>query len=282
MQGDSIVLVQDLLSNKFKKGNMKSVVITGSSRGLGFEMAKCFLENGYNVTLSGSNSKNIEQAVVLLKNYSQKIFVVLCDVKKTEDLQSLWTRSFEKWGRIDIWINNAGVNQPDKKLIDILPAELENVFRVNFLGTVYGTQIALQGMIKQGFGQVYNMEGFGSNGSVMVGLDAYGTTKRSISHVTKAFSNEVKGTNIQVGLLSPGMMVTDFIKNSEARKNKDRQTERIFNMLGNKPEVSARFLVKRMIPNKRNGARFRWLTGPKVMFRFVKWIFIKQDLFKDS
>ena len=74
------------------------------------------------------------------------------------------------------------------------------------------------------------------------------------------------------------MMRTDFIKNSEARKGRKNEIEKIFNILGNKPEVPARYLVNRIIKNK-NGVRFAWLNGARAIGRFTKWIFVKHDLF---
>jgi short-subunit dehydrogenase len=261
---------------------MKNIVITGSSKGLGFEMAKCFLKNGHHVTLSGRNSATLEKATGQLNAYKENIFVCSCDVKKREDIQNLWNKSKEKWGKIDVWINNAGVNQVYKDFWEITDDEIQDVFQTNMMGTIKGTQIAIKEMLKQGEGQIYNMEGFGSDGAVMKGLNVYGTTKRAISYLTHGFADEVKSTNIRIGLLSPGMMATDFIINSEARGKNKYHVEKIFNILGNKPEVPAVLLVKKVLSNTKNNVRFGWLTKPKAIWRFLKWNFVKTDLFKEK
>lgn len=258
---------------------MKNIVITGSSKGLGFEMAKCFLQNGNNVTLSGRNISSLENAAAQLSSFKEKIFICPCDVKKREDIQNLWNRSKEKWGKIDIWINNAGMNQVYKDFWEITTEELQDVFQTNLMGSIMGTQIAITEMLKQSDGQIYNMEGFGSDGAVMKGLNVYGTTKRAISYLTRGFADEVKSTNLKIGLLSPGMMATDFIINSDARTKNRMQVEKIFNILGNKPEVPAKLLVNKILRNNKNNVRFAWLNAPKAIFRFIKWNFVKTDLF---
>ena len=191
---------------------MKAIVITGSSRGLGFEMARIFLEKGHCVTISGQDDGNLEEAVRKLENYKEQLLAVKCEVTKTDELQNLWNKSSEKWGKVDIWINNAGVSQMWKDLCNSEPEEFNRVFKINFFASVSGTQIAARGMLVQGYGDIYNTEGFGSDGAVMKGLNIYGTTKRAINYVSRAFAAELQGSGVHVGLVSPGMMATDFIK----------------------------------------------------------------------
>ncbi|MBR4122645.1 MAG: SDR family NAD(P)-dependent oxidoreductase, partial [Erysipelotrichaceae bacterium] len=91
---------------------MNNVVITGSARGLGFEMAKVFRKNGYSVALSDVNEKNLASAEEQLKKEpgSGKVTAKLCDVTSLDQLEALWQHAASQLGEIDIWINNAGVN----------------------------------------------------------------------------------------------------------------------------------------------------------------------------
>jgi len=260
---------------------LKNVVITGSSRGLGFEMTRCFLQKGCNVTISGSSPGNLEKASKQLNDYGNRVLAVLCDVRKQEHHANLWLKSLERWGNIDIWINNAGISQGGKALWELSPDVTENIIRTNLLGVIYGSQMAMQGMMQQNEGQIYNMEGFGSNDMVRTGLNLYGTSKRALTHFTKALAQEAKSTNIQVGTLSPGMMVTEFITGPNGEKNHpiDENTKRIFNILGDKPETVARFLVDEMLKNKKNGSHIVWLNRSKLLYRFARSRFVKRDLF---
>lgn len=260
---------------------MKNVVITGSSRGLGFEMAGCFLQAGCNVTISGSNPVNLERASERLKVYRDRVLAVPCDVRQPEQHARLWQESLDRWGKIDIWINNAGVSQIHKALWELSPNETDNLMKTNLMGIIYGSQIAMQGMLQQNEGQIYNTEGFGSNDMVRSGLNLYGTSKRALTHFTKALAQEAEGTNIKVGTLSPGMMVTEFITGpvGEGKRIIDESTKKIFNILGDKPQPVAHFLVAEMLKNEKNGSHIEWLTRGKMIWRFAKAPFVKRDLF---
>ncbi|MFX8327740.1 SDR family NAD(P)-dependent oxidoreductase, partial [Acinetobacter baumannii] len=89
---------------------------------------------------------------------------------------------------------NAGSCHPTKEFIDLQPDELKTTISTNILGTMLGSQVALKGMLKQGYGQIFNMEGWGSNGEWSAGMTAYATTKRAVSYFSKALYKETKST----------------------------------------------------------------------------------------
>ena len=161
---------------------MKSVVITGSARGFGFEMAKVFRKNNFNVMLSDINEEGLLNAVEALKEAPGEgaIEGVVCDVTKEEQLIDLWNKTKEKFSNCDIWVNNAGVNQPDKPVYQLTEKEIDFLLDVDLKGTINGSRIAFAGMKEQGFGQIYNVEGYGSNDAMMTGLSIYGTSKRVV------------------------------------------------------------------------------------------------------
>ncbi len=260
---------------------MARIVITGSTRGLGFALAHSFLEAGDDVTISGRNHNHLDEAMIRLSKYGEHVHASLCDVKEWGDLFRLWTEASEKWGKIDIWINNAGINQPYEYLWDIAPEAVENIVKTNLMATIYASQMVMQEMIKQGFGAIYNVEGFGSNGMQRKGLNLYGTTKRALTYFTDALAKEAADTPVKVGVLSPGMMVTDFLKDGEGKILAREETVKIFNILGDRPETVAKFLVERIKQNPANGAHIEWLTNTKAAMRFAKSRFIKRDLFNE-
>jgi NAD(P)-dependent dehydrogenase (short-subunit alcohol dehydrogenase family) len=258
---------------------MRTVVITGSSKGFGLEMGKEFLNQGFNVVLSGDNEQNLARAFGSLRGNPDKVITAFCDVRNPEDLRNLWEKAYETWGTVDIWINNAGIAQKANKLWESSVEEVKNVFDTNLMGAFYGTQVAVNGMLKQGFGKVYNTVGFGSTGMTRTGLNIYGTSKHAIAHFSKAFANELKGTDIIVGTLQPGMMVTDFVKASVGNTYDNAAVQKIYNVLGDLPDVPAKYLVKRMISNHKNGKLLSWQSNGKIAYRFLKSIFVKRNLF---
>jgi len=261
---------------------MKNVIITGSTRGIGFAMAKEFLKSGCNVTLSGRGAIISKELVDELQDFEGKYQYITCNVQNRSQIESLWNNAFEKWGHIDIWINNAGQNCPYEYSYDIEATYVDAIIDTNIKGVIYGSQVAAKNMIIQGGGQIWNMEGLGSNDMIQIKTILYGTTKRALTYFTRALAKELKNTSVKACRLSPGMMLTDFItKTPEGNESpilKDKSFQFIFNTLADKPETVATFLVSGILKNNKNDAHVVWLTKSKMMKRFVLSPIIKRKL----
>jgi NAD(P)-dependent dehydrogenase (short-subunit alcohol dehydrogenase family) len=101
---------------------MKNIVITGSTRGIGFHMGLEFLKHGCKVTFSGRCPELPEQLEAIQAEHGASFLYVPCDVRRMDELQNLWDRSREKWGTVDIWINNAGKNAPHEFVYNTAPS----------------------------------------------------------------------------------------------------------------------------------------------------------------
>ena len=267
---------------------MKTVVITGSARGLGFEMAKVFRKNDWNVVLSDLDEQKLKAAKSKLEKVegNSQVAYAVCDVTNSEDIKHLIQVAKEEFLKIDIWINNAGVNQPDKAIWELSEEEINLVLDVDLKGTIMGSKLIMEEMIKQKNGAIYNIEGYGSNDAKMLGLSIYGTSKRAITYFTEALAkeSEERNTNVIVGKLSPGIMITNFIVNALGDKQKielPEKTKKVYNILGDYPDVVAEFLVKGMLNNSKNNAKIEWLTSRKAAWRFMTAGFNKRDFFKE-
>lgn len=267
---------------------MKTVVITGSARGLGFELAKNFKKADFNVVLSDINEENLAKSVEELKSFggSGDVIGVKCNVSVLEDVENLGKKAYDKFGSLDFWVNNAGVNQPEKAAWELDEKEIDFLINVDLKGAINGSNVATRIMIKQGFGKIFNVEGFGSNDAYQPHLVMYGTAKRAVTYFTNALANEIKvnNLNIQVGKLSPGIMITGFLTSSNGKDGSNQlsdKVKKVYNILGDYPDVIAEFLVKKMIANTKNGERIEWLTGGKAFWRFMTAGFNKRDFFKE-
>ena len=269
---------------------MKTVVITGSTRGLGFEMARQFCMNGANVVINGINEKRLEDAVAKLREIASgsEVDGFAGNVATSGDIRGLVAYASGRFGSIDIWINNAGVNQPMKAIWELTEEEINALIDVDLRGTVLGSRAAMLQMEQQpNGGYIYNVEGYGSNNATMLGLSIYGTSKRAITYFTEALAKECseKGTGVIIGKLSPGIMITDFITNALANKEKitlSEKTKKVYNILGDYPDVVANFLVNGMINNTKNNAKIDWLPTRKAAWRFMTAGFNKRDFFKEK
>ncbi len=107
--------------------DVKTVVITGSSRGFGFCQAKKFKELGFNVVISATKESNLLRALEKLNTINPdetNAISVVCDVTQRDALENLWKKAIEAFGRVDIWVNNAGVNSPDKPICELTEKEI--------------------------------------------------------------------------------------------------------------------------------------------------------------
>ena len=197
---------------------MKNVVITGSARGFGLTLAREFLKNNCNVIISDINEECLKEAKKELEqaNYNGKVLAIKMDVTKQNDIDNLIKKVLKELNTIDIWINNAGVNQPDKPIWELEEKDIDRLLDIDLKGTILSSKMVVPVMIKQGSGQIYNIEGYGSNDATKLGLSIYGTSKRAVTYFTEALAKESETlkTNVLIGKITPGIMITNFITTS--------------------------------------------------------------------
>ncbi|MFW1921940.1 SDR family NAD(P)-dependent oxidoreductase [Acinetobacter geminorum] len=250
------------------------VVITGSTKGIGLALAHAFLDLGCSVVIAGRDAERLKHALTHLENHfsKEKFIGSCCDVTQIADLQALWDGAIQHFGQVKVWINNAGSCHPTKEFIDLQPDELNAAVSTNILGTMLGSQVALKGMLRQGYGQIFNMEGWGSNGEWSPGMTPYATTKQAVSYFSKALYKETKSTSILTGTLSPGMVATDLLVSSWTNGNVQhwKKMKRLFFFVIDPPEVVCSYLAKQIIQNKKTNRRIAWMTPWKLFLRFLQ------------
>ena len=261
---------------------MKTAVITGSSRGIGFGLARELLARGANVVVTGRSADTVDKAVAEL-GQPDRTLGVACDVTDPADVQALWDAAAARFGRVDIWVNNAGTTTNPLPLWEVGSDEVRQTVETNLLGTLFGMQVAARGMRAQGGGQVFNIEGMGSKGEVQVGLLPYACTKAAVGYLDKAFLKELKGSGVQLCSIRPGINVTEHLLHGSEHLSPERweKTKKVFNILGDKPETTTPYLAERILATRKTGTRIAWLTTPKIAWRFTTAPFRKRDLFAD-
>jgi NAD(P)-dependent dehydrogenase (short-subunit alcohol dehydrogenase family) len=261
---------------------MQSIVITGSTRGIGLGLAHEFLRRGCAVTINGRSGGSVESALHALGQTFDTGHMIgqPGDVTNPEAHQALWDAAVAAFGRVDIWINNAGLGQPMIKIWEMPEAMVHQIVDINLKGAIFGSQVAIRGMMTQGGGHLYNMEGFGSNGRLRVGLSLYGTTKSALRFLSRSLTKETRGTPVKVSTISPGIVITELL--TDPFKDDPEGLERakwVFNTLGDKVETVTPWLVERMLSNNKSGAAIDYLTNTKIVTRFAMAPFKRRDLF---
>lgn len=262
---------------------MKTIVITGSTRGIGYGLASAFLERDCQVVISGRTTASVDRALNTLRDESDshQLIGLACDITDPQQVQALWDRACAEFSNIDIWINNAGFISSVNTIEGTETVEIRSMLETNLLGSIYGARVALVEMLKQGFGAIYNMEGMGSDGRRQAGMTYYGVTKRGLSYFTDCLADEVKGTPLIAAGLSPGMVMTDLIYDQYRDKPDElEQVKKIFNILADRIENVSPWLADEILSNQKSGIRIRYLTRRKILWRFLSAPFIKRDVFR--
>jgi len=253
---------------------MKTIVITGSTRGIGFSLAKAFLRHECRVVISGRSKKSINSSLKKLAEDfpSGQITGIACDVKDYQQVRALWDQAAEKFGSIDIWINNAGISNQQNPPWEVSADELRNVVETNLLGELFGTKVAVSGFKKQGYGALYNMEGMGArNNRSVKGLSIYGASKAAIGYFNQAAAAEIETPNIFICALQPGMILTDMVMNQyESKQEEWQKVEGILRMISSGVDESASWLAEKILTNKKNGKRIQYGGMLRILGRMIR------------
>ena len=252
----------------------RTIVITGGTRGIGQGMAREFLQRGHKVCITGRSQASVDQGLAELQSAAteeSQLLGVPCDVGELRQVQHTWDLAVAAFGTVDIWINNAGIANLMQDFDEIESEEYENVVNTNLIGVFNGCRVALRGMKQQGHGQLYNFEGFGSDGRINKGLSIYGTTKRAVTYFTDVLIKEYENSPVNVGFLSPGIVVTRMTLQEADHMPAERweKTRKIYNIIGDTVETVTPWLVENTLADYgKHGSRIAWLTSGKAARRF--------------
>ncbi|MEZ5515548.1 MAG: SDR family oxidoreductase [Steroidobacteraceae bacterium] len=266
----------------------KNFVITGSTRGIGHGIADSLLARGHGVVISGRSQSSVDAAVESLTAAAVagggKAHGIACDITQRAQLQALWDGAIEALGRVDVWVNNAGISNRRQRVGELLEADVRQVAETDLLGMMHATQIAMRGMVTQGSGTIYNMEGFGSSGMTTPGMSLYGSSKFALTYFNKCMIAEARGTPLKICYLSPGIVVTDLLRQDMAGTSGEdwERTKRVYNILADRVETVTPFLADGIATDQPNGARVAWLTSAKAAGRFMGALFHKRQLLTDA
>lgn len=190
---------------------MKTVIVTGGSRGIGAAIVVELAKNNYNVVLNYNNSEEKAKKIQKeLKEQGINIEIFKADVSKREDVKKLVNFTIEKYNNIDILINNAGIDQI-KPFMDITNEDWNKIIQTNLNSVFYCSQEVLKNMIHNKKGCIINISSiWGITGASCE--VAYSVSKAGIDGMTKALAKEMGLSNIRVNSIAPGIVDTDMNK----------------------------------------------------------------------
>ncbi|MEE4216636.1 MAG: SDR family oxidoreductase [Xanthomonadales bacterium] len=191
----------------------KVAVIAGGTKGIGLGIAIEFAREGAKVVIGGRNEQTGAEGVEAIREAGGEGLFVQCDVARMADLENIVRQAVDCFGRLDIYVANAGVNDSNKThFLDITPDQYDWIMDINLKGMFFGGQIAAKQMVKQGEGGVIiNMSSVNS----YLGLDAqvvYTTSKGAIQQLTKVQAVALAPHNIKVNAMAPGPIETELMR----------------------------------------------------------------------
>lgn len=188
----------------------KVAVITGGTRGIGFATAKKFLENEAKVVLLGSKQETVEKAIKELKQMNSNYDVIgfYPNLSSKEEMNELFKKVKEIYGRIDILINNAGISSKTK-IEDYTEEEYDNIVNLN-IRSVFNCSKEIIPYLKETKGVILNTSSmvsiYGQPSGIM-----YPTTKFAVNGITKSLARELAPQGIRVNAIAPGIINTDMV-----------------------------------------------------------------------
>lgn len=239
----------------------KVVVITGASSGIGEQSAEEFVKLHADIILVSRNEEKLQEIAKRLSKYQIKVFVHTCDVSKKDQVDTMGKTILEKFGTVDVLVNNAGFGIHNT-VNEITIEEMESQMMTNFFGMMYCTKAFLPKMLEQKSGHIVNVASVA--GSIGIpGMASYCASKFAMLGFSESLSHELKGTGVGITVVSPIMVRTNFFNHKS---------------FGNMPRYSATSLSSKTVAN----AVVRAASSPRleiVVPQFVRLaIWIKQTL----
>ncbi len=194
------------------KLNGRVVVVTGSTRGIGRAVAEACAKEGARVVICSRQKSAVAETLETFKKEGWQVSGITIDVSVKGDLEKLFQHAIETWGKIDVWINNAGLSGGFRPLPQMTQEEIRALVEVNFTAVLDACRIVIPYFITKGGGILINMKGTGGRGEPSPFLATYSATKAAITNLTNSLAEENRAYPISIHSVIPGMVATDFYK----------------------------------------------------------------------
>ena len=189
----------------------KTAIVSGGSKGIGKAIALKYAEAGANVIICSRKKDNLDSAVAEAKSSGLDIVGIECNTGDTKSIQHVVDRTVEKFGKIDILVNNAAANPYYGPILNSEDSHWEKIWDVNVKGYFNFIKACSSSMEQHQYGKIINVSSVAAK-TPLDGLGVYNISKAAVVMLTKVLAKEMAASNIQVNTLAPGLIKTDFSK----------------------------------------------------------------------
>jgi len=191
--------------------NARVAIVTGAGQGIGREIAKALAGGGDTVVVADMDGAAAERSAQEIVHGGGAAYGITTDVTDVAGMRAAFAKALEKFGRIDVLVNNAGILQ-STPVEDITPEEWDRVLSVNLRGTFFACQAVLPAMKKAGYGRIVNIASLaGRNGGIATGM-AYSASKAGVVGLTRGLASRLAKFSITVNAVAPGTTATPMIR----------------------------------------------------------------------
>ncbi len=247
----------------------KVVVVTGGASGLGMKMGETMGREGAKVVLADINLENLKKTKGSLKEKGIEVEAFAVDVSNLESMKTLVHRVMERYQRIDVMINNAGVGMMGS-FCDVPLSDWDRMIDINIKSVIYGCRLVYPIMIKQGQGQIINTASMA--GLIpMPGSAPYGMTKHAVVGLSLSLRAEAAAYGIHVSALCPAFVKTAILTDSKTYNIKSSSIQKIVNSSGGSISLDD-FILEAMSGFRKNQALIVLPKSARKTYRIYRYL----------
>ena len=189
----------------------KVAIVTGSATGIGYGISKRLAKDGANLVMVDMDANMIEQSASEIAVRTKEVEILIGDVSETQTAQEAVNKAINKWGQIDILINNAGIGGINGNIWELDVAEMDRVYRTNLRGVFSFCHEVIPHMLEKDYGRIVNIASIaGKEGNPR--MVPYSSNKAAVIGLTKSIGKELAGTGILANCITPAVVQTRILE----------------------------------------------------------------------
>jgi NAD(P)-dependent dehydrogenase (short-subunit alcohol dehydrogenase family) len=214
----------------------KVALITGASRGIGRSIAETFAREGAHVVICGRDQATLDEVA---RKIGPSVKPIVCHVGRASDLQRMVGATLERFGRIDVLVNNAGTNVAQGPCLEVDESRFDKMIEINLKSAFRLIKLVAPGMCERGGGSIINMASISGLRPQLHGL-LYSATKAALIMMTQVYALELGGKGVRVNAIAPGLIQTALSEYywKDDKRNADRFSKQPIARIGQPPEVA--------------------------------------------